>query len=133
MSTLCHKKCKEMVPFIFMSLLIAISCFTLNKLKKLTKFLHNNTFQIQRKSFYKNDSIGVNLVYNGCVQTTCYVSSSHMLFAVVKFYSNKRQQSCIKLIILKVKASYYINPIQDGLFLGCSQVGGEGVFLAPPA
>ena len=44
MSTLCHKKCKEMVPFIFMSLLIAISCFTLNKLKKLTKFLRNITF-----------------------------------------------------------------------------------------
>ena len=44
MSTLCHKKCKEMVPFILMSLLIEITCFTLNKLKKLTKFLHNNTF-----------------------------------------------------------------------------------------
>ena len=64
-----------MVPFIFMSLLIAITCFTLNKLKKLTKFLHNNTFKIQRKRFYKNDSISVNLVYNGCVHTTCYVSS----------------------------------------------------------
>ena len=44
MSALCHKKCKEMVPFIFMSLLIAISCFTLNKLKRLTKFLCDNTF-----------------------------------------------------------------------------------------
>ena len=75
MPILCHKKFKEMVSFIFMSLLIAISCFTLNKLKKLMTFLLKDTFSIQRKSFCKNDSISVNLVCNGWVHATCYASS----------------------------------------------------------